>query len=122
MKTFKDVYKLPFKFLHEEYTTHVVPNNTNNGTAFQFIVQDKALRRKLLDVINGNGKLPNNGYVFYYDKSDEQVKDQNGKSALMIRGWGYLTGVGSLNLSAEEAVNIQDSLAEYIVNQLNRRK
>lgn len=122
MKTFKDVYELPFKFLHEEYTTHVVPNNTDNGTVFHFIVQDRVLRRKLLDVINGNAKLPDNGYVFSYDKTDGQVKDQNGKPALMIRGWGYLTGVGSLNLSTEEAVNIQNSLAEYIVNQLNKRK
>lgn len=32
-----------------------------------------------------------------------------------IRGWGYLTGVGGLNLSDDDAAAIQDTNAEFIV-------
>jgi len=40
---------------------------------------------------------------------------------ILIRGWGNLTGTGAHNLKEEEAANIQDTFAEYIVEQLNRR-
>ena len=39
-----------------------------------------------------------------------------------IRGWGNLTGAGAHNLSVEEAANIQDTFADFIVERLNFRK
>lgn len=40
----------------------------------------------------------------------------NGNLILVVRGWGYLTGVGRLNLPAKEARKLQDKFAQYIVN------
>jgi len=50
----------------------------------------------------------------------EEVKtiNMNGKPFIVIRGWGNLTGKGSHNLSGNEAVKIQDSLANWIISKL----
>ncbi|WP_290193474.1 hypothetical protein [Paramuribaculum intestinale] len=40
----------------------------------------------------------------------------NGDLILVVRGWGYLTGAGCLNLSNEEALKIQDEFAQHVVN------
>ena len=42
----------------------------------------------------------------------------NGSPLLVVRGWGYLTGVGGLNLSAEQASLIQDEFAIWVVRKL----
>ena len=48
------------------------------------------------------------------------AKDGNiyldGDLILVVRGWGYLTGAGCLNLSAKEARKIQDEFAQHVVN------
>lgn len=40
---------------------------------------------------------------------------------LLIRGWGYLTGIGKLNLQSKEACLIQESILEYTVRILNKK-
>jgi hypothetical protein len=47
-------------------------------------------------------------------------KDGERKEFILIRGWGNLTGTGSYNLDGEYAGKIQDTLAEYIVEKLNK--
>lgn len=42
----------------------------------------------------------------------------NDKKCILIRGWGYLTGIGGLNLSGEKASEIQNQLANYIIETL----
>lgn len=42
----------------------------------------------------------------------------NGDPTLVVRGWGYLTGTGGLNLSDEEAARIQDEFAYWVVQKL----
>lgn len=39
----------------------------------------------------------------------------NGKATLLVRGWGYLTGTGGLNLSPDVAAKIQDDFCEWCV-------
>lgn len=40
----------------------------------------------------------------------------NGDLLLVVRGWGYLTGVCGLHLDEEEAAKIQDDFALFVVN------
>lgn len=40
----------------------------------------------------------------------------NGDLILVVRGWGYLIGVGCLNLPEKEAAKIQDDFALHVVN------
>lgn len=42
----------------------------------------------------------------------------NGDPLLTVRGWGYLTGTGGLNLPPEEASKIQDKFAIWVVYKL----
>ena len=48
-------------------------------------------------------------------------KDEELHEFILIRGWGNLTGAGSYNLDGEYAGKIQDTLAEYIVQKLNKQ-
>lgn len=40
----------------------------------------------------------------------------NGDLILVVRGWGYLTGCGGLNLGEAQAIKIQDEFAQHVVN------
>ena len=42
-----------------------------------------------------------------------------GQPVIRMRGWGMLTGVGGHNLSAGQAVTIQDEFGVYIAERLN---
>jgi hypothetical protein len=41
-------------------------------------------------------------------------------NAILVRGWGLLTGAGAYNLNGKWAAKIQDSLEEYIVEKLSK--
>ena len=56
----------------------------------------------------------------WYVKDDDLCHVYFGDTfCLRMRGWGFLTGVGSLNLPCEESKAIQDSLRDWIVDRLN---
>lgn len=63
-----------------------------------------------------NNKTIKRDNVSYERKSGMILVDD--KALILIRGWGYLTGSGGLNLPDEEAAAIQDDLATYLVEQL----
>jgi hypothetical protein len=69
------------------------------------------------DIVNGVTKPQNeNTYVFNENKG---VITINGKNLILIRGWGFLTGVGGLNLPDDEAFAIQNKLGRYLTEKLN---
>lgn len=115
MKSYKDVYQLPLR--QDKYSSWVYDNKGN--FVFQFEINNKQNRSDLLDTINGNKYLTNPDLVFKHDKG--LIVDNNNTTIILIRGWGNLTGSGAMNLSAEEAANIQDTFAEFIVSKLNQR-
>lgn len=57
---------------------------------------------------------------FKYNPSTIAIHAANDRMVLDIRGWGYLTGKASLNLSDEDATNIQDQFGYWVANKLNR--
>ena|SRR5690554_6284011 len=111
MKTYKDVYKLPV----EDQYGWVYDQKEN--FVFQFLIEDEEKEKLILDVINGKQKLENKELAFIHKNG--VIKTNRGEGIILIRGWGNLTG--RLNLSDEEAANIQDTFAEFIVEQLNKR-
>lgn len=52
---------------------------------------------------------------------DKENYQKVAKLCVKGKGWGYLIGAGGLNLSAEEAVKIQDDFGNWIVNTLNKK-
>lgn len=123
MKTFEDVYKLPLKMMDKNYYTRIY--DAKDNFVFQFLFYNNYEQAKIIiEAINGKKLLTNKDISFYnklgkiYFKGPHNEQDVE---IILIRGWGNLTGSGGMNLSHEEAANIQDTFAEYIVTQLNKR-
>jgi hypothetical protein len=112
MKTYKDVYQLPLE------ESHGWIYDQKRNFVFQFLIDDKKTEQKILDVINGKENLKRIDLVFKHEKGIIKDKD---RELILIRGWGNLTGPGAMNLSVEEASNIQDTFANFIVERLNYR-
>ncbi len=115
ISSWKEVYQLP---LHQDKYNSWVWDTIDNFV-FQFEIKDRGKRILLTNVINGKEKLTNSNIIFIHDK--EMIKDSEGNNVILIRGWGNLTGTGAMNLPEETAAIIQDTFAEFIVEQLNKR-
>lgn len=117
--TFKDCYKLPLSV--DEYCP-IITWTADNKRAFDWCVNiSPEKQQELINKINDT-KQHQFKYKFYRDGIEIYSENPkfNGKPILMIRGWGYLTGIGGLHLSQEEAIQIQDEFGNYIVEQLNK--
>ncbi len=114
MKTWKDVYRLPLRL--DKSTFWVYDDNYN--FVFQFETEDEKLKIEIIDVINVDKNLDRDDYFEY---RNTLIVDSKGIEIIMIRGYGYLTGIGGLNLSDKEACNIQDTFGQFIVDRLNER-
>lgn len=113
MKTYKDVYQFPLE------ESHGWIYDQKRNFVFQFMIDDEKKEQKILDVINGKENFKNLDLVFKHEQG--QIFDKSGLPIILIRGWGNLTGTGAMNLSVEEASNIQDTFANFIVERLNYR-
>jgi hypothetical protein len=111
MKDWTDVYKLPLTL--SEYSW-VYDDNEN--FVFQFATENRNLQRKVTDCINGKIKPTEVTSTFVYENGF--IQTDKGVKLILIRGWGYLTGQGALNLPFEEAKNIQDTFAQFIISKL----
>ena len=76
--------------------------------------------RVAISRIEGEINLTNPHINFRHE--DGFILDNDHNKLILIRGWGNLTGIGAHNLSVEEAANIQDTFADFIVERLNFRK
>lgn len=56
---------------------------------------------------------------FVYDEYGYSIMDANGNKVIDIRGWGYLTGKGTLGLASDEATDIQDNIGRRIAQMMN---
>lgn len=116
MKTYKDIYVFPlevddFGWVHDQ----------SDNFVFQFVGPnnyDENSRQILLDAINGKSPIGLGNPVKHVNG---EIQSFDGTPMILIRGWGGLTGIGGHNLSNEEAANIQDTFADFIVEQINNR-
>lgn len=111
--TFEEVYQLPFR---NDYG--IYGKTANHITAFNFLFDDQDLQDKVISILN-NEEETTNILPMEYDPISSQIFLQ-AKPILLIRGWGYLTGVGGLHLSAEDAMGLQAQLAQYIISRLTK--
>lgn len=61
-------------------------------------------------ITNGNLEYREEGEIFFIDSSGKSVKYMD------LRGWAHMTG--TLKLSSKRVVELQDQLAEFIINKL----
>ena len=93
--SFQDIYQLPLCI--DEFCP-VYVYSANKVMTFDILLDDIYKVQEILNVING--KSDKHYVSAKYD--DGYILVEN-KPVFFIRGWGYLTGVGALNLSCEEA-------------------
>lgn len=53
---------------------------------------------------------------FRYNPEASAVYDAKGNMVLDVRGWGFLTGRGSMALPQDKAMQIQDQLGIFLAN------
>lgn len=115
MKNFKEVYKFPFSDHHDGWIYDDAEN-----FIFQFEIDDEKMCELLLQVINGKVNLKNKELLFRHEEG--YIISNTEQKVILIRGWGNLTSPNCLNFEYEDAMFIQDTLADYIVERLNFRK
>ena len=115
--TLKEAYKFPLRF----YSSWC--EDCNHKKLFDFClpffhkdawnVSDKAAE-KIVAILNGyeeatkvNELSEEGGFIYF-----------KGRPFILVRGWGFLTGCGGLNLSSEEAVKIQKEMSDFILERL----
>ena len=81
MRTYKDIYQLPF------HTDMGWCRDAKGQFAFQFQFDSTLLRDNILQIINGKEK-PTKGKVFSHE--DGYIVDEQGKDYILIRGWGMM--------------------------------
>lgn len=111
LKKWDDVYRLPLKG-----TDFTWVYDSNDNFVFQFLTEKKDLQEKVLKCINGEMKPTEKIPKFIHENG--YIKIENGSPLILIRGWGNLTGSGAMNLPFEDAKNIQDTFAEFIISRL----
>lgn len=129
---FKEVYKLPLKYV-EVCPFMVLTANDKRAFDFEwpmwptyekgFGIDDKTIH-DIIAKLNGDGNIVIENYYNFTYKNGEiwafSTKTKKKKHIILIRGWGYLTGIGGLHLSESDAVKIQDDFGQYIINTLNK--
>ena len=120
INSFKDVFTFPLELHHGKVMTadfHMafdfIPRFLN-PEAIQISDEDK---QKIVDIINGEDRKIAE-HILTYENGDIKL---NGKDFIMMRGWGYLTGTGGLNLPGERAKELQDEFGNYVIEKLTRK-
>lgn len=120
----QEYFKSPFEFddvFIFDSTGRTVANFTELTRFPNHIKFQDSNKKKLIDCINGSYILNHsNPLVFTFDYN-ELIILLNGRPIIQIRGWGYLTGSGGCKLNSDKAVEIQNSLGEYIVSKFNEK-
>lgn len=113
-RLFNKAFKMPFT------TDEVMHIFDANGQLILNTIKDlnKENMINLCERLNGYSD-PAYSNDWQYRESD-QVVTQNGREMYSIRGWGYLTGIGGLNLNEDEAKLIQDDLGEYVAERMRK--
>lgn len=109
---FTDIYFRPFRGDPGGYSSYIW---CNKNTMCFSILQPR-LKNRIIDLLNGDKATP-----FLCVEIDNDYIVINGSPALLVRGWGRLTGYGALRLEASKAKVIQKDFLEWTVKQLKRK-
>ena len=111
----EDVWNLPLR--KSDYDDYVYSSNGVLAcSSFKHDWSlDEVMISKIVSIINGeiDSDFPSEW------KADGCEILYQGEYAFCVRGWGYSTGTGGLNLSEDLAEKLQDEFISYILSRLN---
>ncbi len=116
----KSVYKFPLEL---KYSTKVmtpdfemafdfIPSFIKDIETLQISLEDK---QKIVRILNGSDEKVKTLSNYSYKNGTIFV---NELALIWIRGWGHLTGQGGFRLKEEQAIEIQDGFANFIISTL----
>lgn len=116
---FRNYYKLPLKV--DEYCPFYIMTS-DNEMALNYLNETNIELNETSEIYDIVGVI--NGYINDNFESNisnvgDDIIDINGVPTLMIRGWGNLISSGGHNLTYEEAIEVQNSFRDWIINRLN---
>ncbi len=112
----RNYFKTPFK---DGYGIYIHDANGHPVADYIARVGENTVSN-IIKSLNGE-YVSDKGHVFTFDKETATIQI-DGQPIIRMRGWGYLTGVGGCKLSPEKAWEVQQSIAEFICEQLNKTK
>lgn len=113
----REVYQLPFRT--DEYGIYMWSNNGTTTFTFTLSCVDSKRQKMIDDIVN---KLNGDSSIKFDSKftlRNNIYFQYNGDNVFFIRGWGKLTGIGGYRLPADEAANIQEEFAKWVLETLN---
>jgi hypothetical protein len=114
MKTWEDIYVLPLE--KDSYGSQVYDQRDN--FVFQFEEVNEKNQQDILNILNG---FQNPTVEHSFVNKDGEIWMDGERHIITIRGWGNLTGTGAHNLPEDEAANIQDTFAAWIIEKLTKK-
>lgn len=120
-----ECYRLPLH-LDDEYCMYAWDADGNTALTFyslmddeteDFTPGDRERINHIIDIING--ECPTDYEAKWTVGDDVTEIYYKGKFQFLVRGWGYLTGCGGLNLTEDLAAKMQDGFIAYILDRLN---
>lgn len=112
----KNYFKTPFT---NGFGVYIFDANGHPVANFIADMSDKS-KDNIISAINGE-YIPSEKHDISLSSHDDEILI-DGVKALLIRGWGYLTGTGGCNLPSDKAIAVQKSLAAFICKQLSKSK
>lgn len=111
---FLEIYRPPF---HAEGVCIYTANNIMAFMATNLGRFPKQMMQRTVEILNGDSEPVGNPDVGW-DNGEIYI---NGDPFMAVRGWGYLTGANGLNLSENEATEIQNNLVEWTASKIKGR-
>lgn len=124
-KDWRDCYKLPLHLdnyyiyaLCEDDEMALSSFNLKYDEDGNYLPGEQERIKHIIDVING---VCLSDFEPEWKLSDDETCaiTYKGEYQFLVRGWGYLTGCGGLNLPEELAAKMQDGFINYIIDKLN---
>lgn len=110
---FTDIYFRPFRGDPGGYSSYIwCDKNT-----MCFSILQPRLKNRMIALLNGEDEA----VPFLHVEIDNDYIVINDSPALLVRGWGRLTGCGALKLEASKAEAIQKEFLEWTVKQLKKK-
>ena len=117
---FKEIYHQPFDT--DEMAIWVTCKTKENGIVhcLDILTDDKEYAKENVAILNGQKEgTPENKATY---SASSQLIYRNNKRLFLVRGWGYLTGIGGLKLNPKIAAELQDNFGQWCADMINGKK